>query len=392
MLQQLIGHSPDLKRLQEEGYELEYKGGYLLIHQIPYVTSQREIKRGVLVSELTLANNYTTTAPNTHVINFIGEYPCNNDGSAISALQHGSNNQNLGDGIVINHSFSNKPPHGYPNYYEKVSTYVKVISSQAQKIDTNVTWKTFRIREANTENDVFQYVDTNSSRAKINAINEKVKDQKIAIIGLGGTGAYILDSVSKTPVSEIHLYDGDVLSQHNAFRSPGAVGTEDLDKVQSKVDYYYGLYSKIHKKISPRAWYVNSDNLEELKSRSFVFICIDNDDSRRIIIQFLLTNNIPFIDVGLGVNIVDDSLIGTVRVTTGTSRKNDHLADRISFVEEDHNEYNTNIQIAELNNLNAVLAVIKWKKLCGFYQDLNEEHHTTYSINVAQLLNEDVTT
>ena len=110
-----------------------------------------------------------------------------------------------------------------------------------------------------------------------------------------------------------------------------------------------------------------------------------------MIIQYLLKNGISFIDVGLGVNAVDDILIGTVRVTTGTSDKHDHLADRISFVEEDNNDYNTNIQIAELNCLNAVLAVIKWKKLCGFYQDLREEHHSTYSINANQLTSDEVT-
>ncbi len=37
------------------------------------------------------------------------------------------------------------------------------------------------------------------------------------------------------------------------------------------------------------------------------------------------------------------------------------------------------------------MAVIKWKKLSAFYQDLVEEHQTTYSINVAQLLNGDTT-
>ena len=392
MLQQLISHSPDLKRLQDEGYELEVKGGYLLIHQIPYVTNQREVKRGVLVSELSLANNITTASPSTHVINFIGEYPSNNDGSIISAILHGSHNQDLGNGIVINHSFSNKPQNGYPNYYEKVSTYAKIISAPAKSLDATLTEKTFRVREVTAESEVFQYVDTNSSRAKINVINEKVKGQKIAIIGLGGTGAYILDLVSKSPVSEIHIYDGDVFSQHNAFRSPGAVGNDDLDKVQSKVGYYHGMYSKIHRKISAHHYYVTPENLEELRSMTHVFISIDNDVSRRMIIQYLLKNGISFIDVGLGVNTVDDVLIGTVRVTTGTSDKQDHLADRISFVEEDNNDYNTNIQIAELNCLNAVLAVIKWKKLCGFYQDLREEHHCTYSINVAQLTNEDVTT
>ena len=52
-------------------------------------------------------------------------------------------------------------------------------------------------------------------------------------------------------------------------------------------------------------------------------------------------------------------------------------------------EYSTNIQIADLNMLNAALAVIKWKKLCGFYQDLEREHNCTYSINVNQLLSEE---
>jgi hypothetical protein len=391
MLLQLINHSPDLKRLQDEGYELEVKGGYLLIHHIPYVTHLREVKYGVLVSELSLANSQRTIKPSTHVINFIGEYPCNADGSIITAIQH-SNQQNLGNGIVINFSFSNRPQNGYVDYYEKVSTYCKIIVSPAKSIDPLITEKTFRNKEATVDTDVFQYIDTNSSRAKINAINEKIKGEKLAIIGLGGTGAYILDLLSKAPVSEIHLYDGDVFSQHNAFRSPGAVGNEDLDKVLSKVDYYYGVYSKIHLKITAHHCYVSKENLEELLTMSFVFICIDNDVSRKIIIQFLLKNNIPFIDVGLGVNVVDDTLIGTVRVTTGTIKKNNHLVDRIPFVDEGNNDYNTNIQIAELNCLNAVLAVIKWKKLCGFYQDLREEYHSTYSINVNQLTSDEVAT
>lgn len=390
MLQQLINHSPDLKRLQDEGYELEVKGGYLLIHHIPYVTHLREIKYGILVSELSLANSQRTIKPSTHVINFIGEYPCNADGTIITAIQH-SNQQNLGHGIVINFSFSNKPQSGYVDYYEKVSTYGTIISSPAKSIDPLVTEKTFRIRENAIDTDVFQYIDTNSGRAKINLINEKVKGQKIAIIGLGGTGAYILDLLSKTPVSEIHIYDGDVFSQHNAFRSPGAAGKEDLDTVPSKVDYYFNQYSKIHQKITAHHNYVSKDNMKALSTMSFVFICIDNDVSRKLIIQFLLKSNIPFIDVGLGVNAVDDTLIGTVRVTTGTHEKNNHLVDRIPFVDEGNNDYNSNIQIAELNCLNAVLAVIKWKKMCGFYQDLREEHHSTYSINVNQLTSDEVT-
>ena len=132
--------------------------------------------------------------------------------------------------------------------------------------------------------------------------------------------------------------------------------------------------------------------MDELKQLSFVFLCIDRDLVKKEIIEYLLLENIPFIDVGLGVNVVDDSLIGSIRVTTGTQLKNDHLFQRISCGEDLENEYASNIQIAELNSLNAVLAVIKWKKLMGFYQDLKLEHNSVYSINVSQLTNDECTT
>jgi hypothetical protein len=56
---------------------------------------------------------------------------------------------------------------------------------------------------------------------------------------------------------------------------------------------------------------------------------------------------------------------------------------------DERNEYDRNVQTAELNALNAALAVIKWKKLCGFYIDLEKEHHSTYSIDGNETTNED---
>jgi hypothetical protein len=96
--------------------------------------------------------------------------------------------------------------------------------------------------------------------------------------------------------------------------------------------------------------------------------------------------------VGLGVNVAGDNLVGTLRVTVGTPTKHDHIPNRIGNLETEANDYATNIQIADLNALNALLAVIKWKKLCGFYQDLKEEYNSTYTLNTAQLINEDFTT
>jgi tRNA A37 threonylcarbamoyladenosine dehydratase len=38
-------------------------------------------------------------------------------------------------------------------------------------------------------------------------VTAKLEGKKIAIVGVGCTGSYILDLVAKTPVSEIHMYD-----------------------------------------------------------------------------------------------------------------------------------------------------------------------------------------
>jgi hypothetical protein len=87
----------------------------------------------------------------------------------------------------------------------------------------------------------------------------------------------------------------------------------------------------------------------------------------------------------------EDELTGAVRVTSATEAKNDHLVYRIFGEDNDNNDYTTHIQIADLNSLNAVLAVMKWKKMSDFYVDLEQEHHSSYSIGVSKIFNEDVT-
>ena len=131
MSQQLINHSPDLKRLRDEGYEVEIRGGHLIVRHVPYVNKAKEVRFGVLVSALTLASTIQTGKPGTHVIFFQGEYPCDKDGRMITAIQHGSNTQTLASNVEVNFSFSNKPPNGYANYYDKVTRCIEIISAPA---------------------------------------------------------------------------------------------------------------------------------------------------------------------------------------------------------------------------------------------------------------------
>jgi len=242
--------------------------------------------------------------------------------------------------------------------------------------------------------DVFKYPDTNSSRAEIEYLNRKFKNQKIAIIGLGGTGSYILDLISKTPVKEIHIYDGDVFELHTAFRAPGAIAASKLDRNDGlkKVDYYHEVYSQMHNGIIPHAKYITEENLTELRGFNCVFMSVDKNKARSMVAKGLLSLGVPFIDAGLGVNRHDDSLIATIRVTTITKQKNNHLRLQIGEDETEENDYAPNIQIADLNCMNAVLAVIKWKKMIGFYHDLKHEQNTLYLLSTNKLINDDHTT
>jgi len=344
---------------------------------------------GTLVSTLNLAGDRTTT-PETHVAYFIGELPCDKNGNPIQSIINSTAQQVLGGRITVNVTFSSKPKDGYKNYYDKISTYLSIICNPAKSLDDSVTERKFKVYPSDGIYDsVFEYCDSNTSRAGIGIVNDKLKGYKIAIIGLGGTGAYILDGIAKTPVKEIHLFDGDWLLQHNAFRSPGAASIETLERRLKKVDYYHEIYSKMHKGISKHG-YVDASNFAELSKMDFIFIAIDKGEIKGPIMKYLEQENKPFIDVGMGVHLVDDCLIGIVAVTASTPAKRDHVWNgRVSLGENPGNDYSKNIQISELNSLNASLAIIKWKKLVGFYQDLEKEHHSNYSINVNMLLSED---
>ena len=360
MSQELINHSDDLKKLQNEGYEIDVKSGYGIVSHIPYLKANGEIDYGTLVSKIAFEGD-KAKYNGDHVIYFSGDQPCNADGTEITQIKHSVSNSILA-GINVKRSFSNKPDKNYKDYYEKFVNYINIISSRAIDKDNTVTARTFK-KAVTEEDSVFQYVDTNSSRAGIDNCNKKILDKKIAIIGLGGTGTYILDLVSKTNVKEIHLIDGDVFCQHNAFRSPGAASKEIFTKSLSKVSYFKEIYQNMYKNIIEHDIFINEENVNILKDMDFVFISIDSGIARNLIVDYLVSEKIPFIDTGIGLQNINDTINGLIRTTVFDKNNYDRISTYIDFDEDGDDVYNTNIQIAECNALNAKIAVIEWKNI-----------------------------
>jgi hypothetical protein len=392
MSQKLISLSPDLSRLRAEGYDIEIRGSYLVMKDVPYVNSAREVKLGTLVSPLNLAGD-RTARPDNHQVQLAGEFPCHADGTPMTELVNQSITTVIDARLTTNHWFSQKPKCGfYADYYDKMATYAAILASHARVLKPDATPQTYSVQETEDEASPFVYLDTASSRADINAAANKLSIDKVAIIGTGGTGSYVFDLVTKTPVCEIHIFDGDKMSTHNAFRSPGAATIEELRQQPLKVNYLYNRYQPMHRGIVRHSYRLDASNVAELAAMDFVFICIDDGEAKKAIVKALEEFGKPFIDVGMGLYAKNDAIGGIVRVTTSTPSKRAHVYDkgRISFGKGDRDPvYDQNIQVADLNALNAALAVIKWKKLFGFYADSDREHFSTYTIDCNLLTSED---
>ena len=89
--------------------------------------------------------------------------------------------------------------------------------------------------------------------------------------------------------------------------------------------------------------------------------------------KFQVDDRAPFlqcemIDVGMGVHVVDSRIQGVLRVTLSTQGHRKSARTRVSFADAEPDDYKNNTQIADLNMLNAALAVVRWKKLYGVHQ------------------------
>lgn len=387
-----IAPNDAVKLLREEGFEVEIRDQHLLVHSIPYVTSKKVVRYATMACKY-LEQDDQIVRPNSgngdnHQVWWTGEYPCYPSGKVLD-LGADPQQRELLPSLVVQHQFSNKPfgVDGFPDHHAKVTHYVRLIQNQAKAIDREVDARTGLSPASHESDSIFVYPDTASVRAEIVAISAKLAG-RVAIVGTGGTGAYVLDQVAKTPVSEIHIFDGDIFSSHNAFRTPGAASCEEVNAKEPKVDYFVRKYSAMRRGIFGHAYFLDAQNIAELDGFDFVFLCVDKGESRALLVKHLLKSRMPFVDTGMNLQIVPatNSLIGTCRVTLVTSEKSDHVDDYIPMdAEDDDALYRQNIQVADMNAVNAMLAVMKWKQFCGFYGDDFKPHNLSFGVNLMSL-------
>lgn len=384
----LVRSSPDLARLVQDGFAVRIVNGFLVVDDIPFVDDGAQVQWGSLLCPLDLSGA-TTAVPSTHVMCFVGGVPRKKNGEAIVGLVNdGVEKWSATPILTAVCGFSQKKLEGsYTDFYEKVTFYAAMVTGPAQAVDPGATPYTFKPVQTDEDDGAFLYVDTFSSRAGIAELNDLLALEKVVIIGLGGTGAHLLDALAKTPAVAIHLYDGDFFRTHNAFRAPGAASLEDVAAGMKKVDYFTEMYSVMRRGIEPHPVNVTADNVNQLFDANFVFLAMDTGQDKKAIIEALTINGTPFIDTGVGLSKDTSGISGHLRITTSTPGRSDHITTGglISYFVGDDAEYDTNLQVDELNALTANFAVIRYKKLLRFYADAEDERHTVYVVDSGDL-------
>lgn len=383
MLHQLVSHNDDIKHLVDKGYAVSFDSAYLVVRDIPYLDDKGALQTGALVTKLVFTDNQHVTQDD-HQVYFAGSVPFGLDRKPIPNLGGGPIQLPMSEAsadVVVQRSFSNKPrvEGKFADFFEKIESYVAIISGPAIE-RYGATPYTFRATEDHAADSVFKFHDTLTSRAGISDLSALFKDDVIAVIGLGGTGSYLLDFLVKTPVREVRVFDMDPYHVHNAFRSPGRLEAEELGKPKAEV--YRLRYDNFRKGFIAIPRFIDASCAEDLDGVTFAFVCVDKGSSRAGVFDLLLSRRIPFIDVGMGLRRQGAALTGALRTTCYSSSDGQKVRDmQLAELSDSPDDlYRSNIQISELNALSACLAVIGFKQLRGFYLEEVPYYHVLFDV------------
>ena len=194
-----------IARLQADGYDMVLEGGHLVVRRLAYVGPSGLRTDGRLVLPVTHIGGVVTDVSGDHRIWFAGEEPRDDRGGVLGGggQAHGFGNREVADFML-----SFKPPSGvYACLSDKIRQYARILLSAARQIGSAVTDTPGGSFQVVPDDLPLVYPDTNATRAGLVDLNTLFRGHTIAIVGVGGTGSFILDHVAKTWVCLLYTSD-----------------------------------------------------------------------------------------------------------------------------------------------------------------------------------------
>ena len=382
------GPRPDIQRLLDDGHTVIIEGQYIIVEKVPYIAAGPMVSWGAIIS----AYDEKEGVKGDHTVWFTGSVPYTAKGESLQHVLIADTNPAViaGREVQCRMSYKSERADTLDNFYNKLTHYIRKLHSYVQELDPNVSASGTGTLSVRQQRSVFFYPNMAIARAGLDAYDDKLKLSKVAIIGLGGTGSYILDALAKTPVEQIHLYDDDIIDPATVYRMPGALTIEEAHKELRKTDYLKSVYERMRVGVESHPARIDQANVHELNDCQFVFIAVDDGPSRGLIARFLAEKGIPFIDTGIGVDKVpeDAKLLGRVRVSA-IDAQNKSLINKLPTADDREEAVYNNIQLAELNAMNAMLAIILYKQKIGFYAEEMPVQTLRYNLSFQSLFRVD---
>jgi hypothetical protein len=380
--QELANRNPFVKDLDDLGYCADFINGYFVIFGLPYLDNTRALKYGDWISPVDLTEEGVINPPINHQAWFAGDKPHNQAGGELK-LGARAERIEVREGLASTYAFSFKlhdekgQMRSYGSFEEKVQTYLDAITAPAMAAYPEATpLRGIEIKAA-AQGTPLRYPDTSSAKYNLNDISFLLRGKKVAIVGLGGTGSYILDFLARTHLERIALFDDDKVHVHTIFRIPGfiprAIG-------KAKVEALAQHYAHWHSGIVPIEERITQENIERLQEFEFIFVSVDDGPARRLVVDWLSSKAIPYVDCGMGLNRSVVGLNGTVRIT-GVDRGAFERTLNTAYLptsDAKEDEYRRQAQIAELNALNAAFAVIRFKQHFKLFDRIDEAAWYTF--------------
>ena len=153
---------------------------------------------------------------------------------------------------------------------------------------------------------------------------EKITSKNILVIGIGGVGGYVVESLIRSGISNITIVDYDVVDSSNINRQIIAL---DETIGLNKVDVFERRIRSINKDciVKKLKLKLNNSNKDEILSNEYDYIidCCDDVSAKKIIIKYCIDNNIKLISSMGTAKKMDPSKL---EVTTLDKTFNDPLA------------------------------------------------------------------
>ncbi len=197
--------------------------------------------------------------------------------------------------------------------------------------------------------------------------------EHVAIVGLGGVGAWIADFAVKSDAREVRGWDHDCIEPKNVLRMPGALDPQEWIG-KPKAEWFQETYGRIHKGVYGYNMRVRADNVQSVvEGATFAFVAVDCAEDRMVVCDSLADAGIPFVVAGLSLVRQDKRVRVAMRVVTADPGAPSWRQAIPQVGQSGQDDYGS-LDMPDVYAMAAGWAVQSWRKMRGqVWQDRREE-------------------